>query len=299
MMAFASTRLRLAHLRLMRAIGVRRFIATSSFGYPFVCHVGDRFGENPYYDASLFAPELHLAAAWLLQEDKPVVIDAGGNVGFWCTQLAQLAGASSPTIYSFEPVPHTMCKLGEAVARLGLEDRIRPVPAALSDGHRLVAISVDPSESGFAQVSARLNERAGKRLELALAIPLDHFLEQAAARPSLLKIDVEGGEAEVLQGARHLLERQPPAVLLELNPLTLQERGLSPGDVTRLLPAYDFHYVDDFEGQRMPFGEPVEKPEALGWVCNLFAVPRSQECSARFAKARDVARGKLASHGTR
>lgn len=290
-----STRVRMAYLRVLRALGVRHFIAASSLGYPFVCHVGDSFGENPYYNSTACVPELTLAASWLLQEYGPLVIDAGANVGFWCTQLAQMASACEPDIYSFEPVPDTLCKLVRSISTLELGGRIHAIPAGLSDSHRILAISTNSAHSGYAQAGeGQLNPRAGCRLQNGVFVSLDEFLAHVDGTPSLLKIDVEGSEVAVLRGARRLLERSPPAQLIEVNPTTLAERGQTTASLFELLPMYEFHYVDDFEGQRMPFGEPVRRPQSLDWVCNLFAVPCSDTHRERFGRAFLEARRRLA-----
>ena len=84
-----STRLRQAWLRILSSAGMQRFVATSALGHPFVCHLGDFLGENPFYNRDAFRIELELCAAWLRTEEKPVVFDVGANVGFWSTHLAQ------------------------------------------------------------------------------------------------------------------------------------------------------------------------------------------------------------------
>jgi FkbM family methyltransferase len=48
-------------------------------------------------------------------------------------------------------------------------------------------------------------------------VRLDSLLQQGRPGPRLLKVDVEGAEALVLQGARLLLERVRPVVLLEVH----------------------------------------------------------------------------------
>jgi hypothetical protein len=57
------------------------------------------------------------------------------------TQLAQMLAARSPTIYAFEPVPTTFAKLVQSVHRLGLNDRVHPIAAAVLDNPRQVCLS--------------------------------------------------------------------------------------------------------------------------------------------------------------
>jgi hypothetical protein len=118
-----SASLRFAWLKVLGAAGIRNFVSTSGLGFDFVCHVGD-LSEHPFYHRRAYESELALCAAWLHDENEPVLFDIGANVGFVSTQLAQMLAARSPTIYAFEPVPTTFAKLVQSVHRLGLNDRV-------------------------------------------------------------------------------------------------------------------------------------------------------------------------------
>jgi FkbM family methyltransferase len=274
---------------------MRTVTARSSLGHRFVCHLGDFFGEYPFYTPSAFVPELELCAAWLRGESRAIAFDVGANVGFWSTQLAQMVGPQL-WIAAFEPVPGTFCKLTLSVETLGLESRVQPVAAALSDEPGVARLSVNPAVSGYAQVSeGTLNPRVGDRTAWAPATTLDDFVASSGTRPTFLKIDVEGSEVRVLRGARGLLSGvQRPALLFEFNPLTLGEVGASPAEIAGLLGQYVLHYVDDFEGQRRPFGDSISSLGDLGRTCNLFAVPNQADALERFAKARDEAARRIA-----
>jgi hypothetical protein len=50
-----------------------------------------------------------------------------------------------------------------------------------------------------------------------------------------------------------------------------------------LLSGYALDYVDDLKGQIMSFGSPVSCIDEITWICNLFAVPRAEDSSARWA----------------
>jgi len=54
---------------------------------------------------------------------------------------------------------------------------------------------------------------------------IDHLCTDGALRPAIVKIDVEGFESEVLDGARETLRRVRPIVCLELHLDVLEQRG--------------------------------------------------------------------------
>jgi FkbM family methyltransferase len=273
---------RLGWLKLLHTVGVRKFVATSGLGYEFVCHTDD-LSNFPFYFRRAYAAELELCAAWLEEEERPVMYDIGANAGFVSTHLAQMLAAHAPKIYAFEPVPATFAKLTHSVQRLGLGAAVHPVAAAVVDSAGPLHLSYSEKNSLLAQVSLRgLNVRVGDKVAQAEGVTLDAFAS-ANALPQLMKIDVEGSEAAVLRGARGLLSRPDrPAILFEHNPITLTEAGASLGGLVDLLPDYALHYVDDLRGQQIPFGDPAD-PAKIDWTCNLFAVPRAESSATRWA----------------
>jgi FkbM family methyltransferase len=279
-----SASLRFVWLKVLGAAGIKNLVARSGLGYDFVCHVGD-LSEYPFYHRRAYEGELALCAAWLHDESEPVVLDIGANVGFVSTQLAQMLAARSPTIYAFEPVPTTFAKLVLSVQTLGLHDRVQPIAAAVLDDPRQVCLSYSLKNSLYAQITpGGLNPRVGDHLAYAQGVTLDAFCSLKGVRPALLKIDVEGSEVAVLRGASRLLSRSDrPAILIEYNPLTLSECGADGRSLSELLAGYALYYVDDLEGQVMPFGSPVSRIDEITWICNLFAVP--EDLLGRWASA--------------
>jgi FkbM family methyltransferase len=277
-----STTLRLAWIRALRCCGVRRFTAKSSLGYPFICHIGDSLGENPFYDKISFCAELELCAAFLIEEVKPVIFDVGANVGFWSTQLAQMLADRSPEIYSFEAAPSTFGKLHESIALLRLQSSVYPIASAVLSEAKPVQLSFSEWNSQFAQVSKELNPRVGDRLVFAAGTTLDLFAGTFQIVPHLIKIDVEGGEADVLRGAADVLYKHRPALLFEYNPLTLSEKQITASQIDKSLKNYSLYFVDDFGRGRRTLGEPVVSLDEIDWVCNIFAVPDTFECRSKW-----------------
>jgi len=281
-----STTARRYWLKLLRGIGVKHFCARSGIGVPYICHLGDFSGEVPFYDRNHSAAEILLMAQWCRQVEKPVVFDVGANNGFIATQLAQLLRERAPRIFAFEPVPSTFLSLSRSVCALRLQQLVFPICCAISDKAGASTIAYNPRESLFAQVgNDTSNARVGSNLAYCATLRLDDIVGRLGVTPSLLKIDVEGSELQVLRSAGSLLDSpDAPAICLEWNPVTMKERGSSLTDLVELLGARTCYYIDDFEGQRMPFGEEIESVANINWVCNVFAVPQDRLGSWQTAK---------------
>jgi FkbM family methyltransferase len=291
-----STTARRAYLSLFRRLGIKSFRSRSGFGYPFICHLGDRAGEVPYYDRQYSQAEMALMTAWCGNIPNPVIFDIGANVGFVATQLAQALAKVHPRIYAFEPIPSTFCKLLSSIEELDLEDQITPICSAVSDSMGFCSLAYNPKESLFAQVRTDAeNIRAGTQSAVAPCVTIDSFVNELRMTPALLKVDVEGLEGRVFQGARQLLSgAEPPGICFEFNPVTLKEVGSTAADIGDLLPAFRLYYVDDFEGQKLPFGQEVARVSDINWVCNLFAVSERSEFFSRRNTALSGAKGFLA-----
>jgi FkbM family methyltransferase len=143
------------------------------------------------------------------------VIDVGANVGIFTICLGS-ALRSSGSAWAFEPWPSNVERLRDNV-RLNHLSNIEVYPLALGNraGEAAFHLSDDPA---FHSVGALPQGRDSGRMVSVRMDRLDNIWRQAG-RPtvSLIKIDVEGAEAQVLEGAQELIERDKPHLLLEAN----------------------------------------------------------------------------------
>jgi FkbM family methyltransferase len=207
----------------------------------------------------------------------PIIFDVGANNGFVSTQLAQLLKDEQPQIYAFEPVPSTFCQLVDSIERLRLDQSVTPICCALSDEAGICTIAYNPRESLFAQVRSDTNNvRAGNRIAIAPIITIDDLVSGMSKMPVLIKIDVEGSEPSVFRGAMRLLRSdEAPVLCFEWNPFTIGELNKASDQMTDALKNYQLFYIDDFEGQKRPFGAAVDDLTTINLVCNIFAVPKN------------------------
>jgi FkbM family methyltransferase len=186
-----------------------------------------RFSGISILHRRAFQNELAICAAWLHEDARPIVFDVGANVGFFCTQLAQMVASQNVEIYAFEPVDKTFVKLVQSVEDLDLTECIHPIAAAMLDEPRPVLLQYFQSNSLCAQVTPHKSiPRTGERFIHAAGMTVDGFHRTAGVLPTLLKIDVEGYEVAVLRGAQGMLSRlDRPARVFEYYPDALQQCG--------------------------------------------------------------------------
>jgi len=166
-----------------------------------------RLGGRLHYVLGL--AEFHDMAfvAHLLRPDE-VFADIGANIGAYSLVAAAAAGARC---VAFEPTGLAYHYLAENVGLNHLQDHIELQQCAVG------------AEAGSIRLSAGMGEvnhvlGSGEAVE-SIQVPmvsLDGFFSQRTA-PALIKIDVEGFEGAVVDGAAKLIAaRRPLALLLEL-----------------------------------------------------------------------------------
>ena len=149
------------------------------------------------------------------------VLDVGANVGAHALHLARLVGGYGRVI-AFEPTDYAVGKLRANLrANPALESRveIHQVFLAADEGAALVpslasSWPVDGTPPDDAQMCSRSMSVTG-----AAARTLDSVMADSGdPAVKLIKMDVDGHELEVLAGARSLLARRRPIIVMELAP---------------------------------------------------------------------------------
>jgi FkbM family methyltransferase len=136
-------------------------------------------------------------------------VDVGANIGSYSVIAAGVCGARAIAI---EPVPSTFAHLIDNVRLNGIGELVTP---------RNIGVGRDRGELRFSDEFDCVNHvlAAGEDPASGISVsvePLDSVL--AAQSPTLIKIDVEGFETEVIAGAHDALRSQTLlAVILELN----------------------------------------------------------------------------------
>ena len=132
-------------------------------------------------------------------------IDVGAHVGFWTIQMAK----RFRMVHAFEPIAQfATCWKANVDAK-----NVKLYECALGEGHGLVKLRVDPADSGGTHVNAVGPDVIDDgTAPCARVMPLDDFdFEQV----DFIKVDCEGFEHRVLEGARSTLKRWKPVVIVE------------------------------------------------------------------------------------
>jgi FkbM family methyltransferase len=140
-----------------------------------------------------------------------VVVDGGAHIGVLTVLLARLCPQGH--VYAFEPVPENHAHLRANLAANGIGNVTAERTALFRDDGELT-LTFDESYPGGSHVGDGKCRVASARLDTwARAQGLD--------RLDLVKLDVEGVEPAVLDGAEETLRRFRPVTVVECNPVAL------------------------------------------------------------------------------
>ena len=168
-----------------------------------------------------------------LLADDDVFWDIGANVGYF-TLVAATALNHRGRIIAFEPGKNAYARLTENLA-LNPYRNIQTFPVAVADreGEAVLHLAGDIADTSASLYPAG-PAQAGQ--EVCRTVALDHFLRaENLPPPDLIKLDAEGAELAVLQGAHELINDTPPMWLMEMEEKNLRAAGASKAAVAQFL----------------------------------------------------------------
>lgn len=164
-----------------------------------------------------YEAEKQLLMARLIKSGS-VVLDIGANVGFYTLLASSLVG-NEGSVFAFEPLPSNIDYL-ERHLKMNAVHNVTLIRAAVSDRSGMASFQAGGSNS-----TGRLDEKGAIPVEM---VSLDElFFKGVFPLPDYLKIDVEGAELSVLNGARHLLGKSCPMIFLATHGSEVHSRCLS------------------------------------------------------------------------
>jgi FkbM family methyltransferase len=198
-----------------------------------------------------------------------VFLDVGANIGFYTLQAARLVGPDG-AVLAFEPLAATFAVLSQNVHELNHLANVQCVHSAVSNTTGEGVIYVGPRENSGASSLEYDWGKTGQAENIKL-LRLDDCpaLAPLAGRVSVIKIDAQGHELKVLEGARKTIAAAQPLVLIEVDEGMFQDAGASQDALYRFFAdlGYKPHKIL-LSGKTTPIHAPEDG------ILVLFAHPR-------------------------
>lgn len=160
---------------------------------------GKRFIKEKQLVESLVQPGAH-------------IVDVGANIGYYTLMFSSLAGKNC-RIWSIEPDPVNLRELEASIVASNLTEAVTIIPKAAG------------SQDGVVRFEPGLNSHVTP--DGRSEIPITRLDSLEVGHIDLIKIDVEGYEGAVLEGANEIILRCKPSIFMELHPHLLTEHSHS------------------------------------------------------------------------
>jgi FkbM family methyltransferase len=173
-----------------------------------------------------------------------IVVDVGANVGCHTLRFAQLVGPRGRVV-AFEPMSQAFARLKKNV-ELNVFGNIMLERMALSNHSRQgqkIRMACSWPLYGVDDVHRHPLTRGRVATDIVDFVTLDEYVRaKDVARIDLIKVDVEGHEFKVLQGAVETLRAFRPVIIMELGISLLAEAGDSLEAVVSFLSALGYAF---------------------------------------------------------
>ncbi len=239
--------------------GVRMFVDLSdhAIGLPIL---RDQFEQS----------ELEFARSVVRPGDH--VLDVGAHIGFFAVRLAALVGPTG-TVTAFEPFDENAELLDRSIRENHFTDRLRLERAAASrtTGTAQLTFATETLNSGGAFLVTGQMPPQGHATRTVRVVAIDTL---TLPRPvAFIKMDVEGAELLVLEGAAGLIARDRPVFLSELHREQLERvSGRSPADFLGELRRLNYRVFRVESGRR---GAELTSAPAEP-VCSVALIPKER-----------------------
>jgi FkbM family methyltransferase len=208
--------------------------------------LNQRIDASIYYEG-VFEPSTTALIARLVKP-RMTVLDIGANIGYHTLCMAKLVGPHGQ-VFAFEPVPWAAEKLQRnlslnefhnvTVERLALTDHAAP--------SELLALYASwPVSPGGQDTSLHPIHGGRNTLQSTRVATLDEYVtSHRIDTVNFLKIDVDGYEYKVIRGAREVIGRDKPAMIVELSDYTLREHGDRLDDLIDLFNSLGYSFYSE------------------------------------------------------
>lgn len=162
-------------------------------------------------------------------EIKPgtVIYDIGANVGFYSILAAYLTGPKGK-VYAFEPLKRNV-EFIRRHAALNRFTNTEVFEAAVSDHSGEASFDL-----GISIATGHLSDKGGIKVPL---LSLDDLLSAGDIEPpDTMKVDVEGAEYAVFQGAQKLIQKHRPTIFLDTHGRDVHESTIG------FLEGHGYHF---------------------------------------------------------
>jgi FkbM family methyltransferase len=192
-----------------RSWGIETIVPLDRQGLRVHAHTANYFEWHVFF-LGTYEPEIADVLYGLIRPGRHA-IDVGANVGIHTLRMS--LAAQSGRVLACEPTA-TVCERLRANLALNRTANVSVHPVAVSARSGMLALY--PSPAPWSYFTFDPEDDTSRSPEMVPAVTLDDLVEaEAMSGVDVIKIDTDGFEGAVLDGAQRLLAREHPALVFE------------------------------------------------------------------------------------
>lgn len=212
--------------------------------------------------------------AWwfYLTKHNEVIYDLGCNVGY--TALLALIQDPNKQMVLVDPNPKALQKASINIINNGLGNRTQYITAFVSDklDETIKFYTVGSGAAGSMHASHAETAASVNSFMEVKTVTLDYLYSLYGVKPDLIKIDVEGAETLVMQGAKKLANSSKCGFFIEMH--NVQNLGMEAAGQMML----DWCLEMDYKAWYLKTGEELKTAETIKnrGKCHLLLLPKEK-----------------------
>jgi FkbM family methyltransferase len=234
---------------------------------------GDEMGYTIFFKRIFEDHERRFVERIIKHERIHTFVDVGANQGLYTLIAARYMAHGQ--VVAFEPLTAEAKKLSSNVL-MNRYTNVRVEETALGafegEAEMFMVLS---GKAGYSSLRPPADDVSADSARVRVKVStIDHYvLSGDLMSLDLVKIDVEGGELDVLRGAERAIDTYQPVFLIEVEDRRTRQWGYPASEILRFLSERGYRWFDiDAAGDLVPHSTTPEYPGR-----NLVAVPSSRQ----------------------
>ena len=232
----------------------------------------------------MYQEDVLIALRHVIQKGD-IVYDVGGHHGLMAIVAAAAAGDSGRVV-TFEPNPVARAHLERHIALNNITN-ITVENVALSDKEGDVPFFVQKGDITWNSTMVKaFAEPAPGAAIMVRTMTLDRYVSRSGLVPRVIKVDTEGSELMIMNGAKETLKTHRPFLIMELNPLAAEAADTTVSKYVSFLRGEAYNVITlkrsvlgyyKYEAQE-PFDENrhVVRDNLVNVICIPMSAPQSR-----------------------
>lgn len=201
-------------------------------------------------------------------------LDVGANQGSHTKALLAAVGSEGHVV-AFEPIPFLYSSL---VRKYISDPRCQVFPYAISQSDGESHFFINSCNYSFCSALVNSDQiSGGTSTQISVHVRCLDSIDFSASKISLIKLDVEGAELLVLNGACNTIANHRPVCVFEWGDFTAPVFGSHSGDMYHFWEAQDY-FLFDVRGRQIKNSDDFCESAQQQAVWNYLAIPKENSC---------------------